>query len=169
VRLLPQPPVLEFQSPSEDYILQDLKLDVYPKSGPRKSKDRSKVGAVVVTKEAGAIALGYNGFPSGIEDDERLDNRKLKLNMIIHAEQNALLIAGYRSKGATLYVWGKAICSRCAVVIIQAGIERVFTQDPRFEKRKEWRDSGLIAEQMFNEVEIKPVYYAQETYLGGTP
>ena len=64
------------------------------------SKDpKSKVGAVI-TNETGAIALGYNGFPAGIEDDERLDNKKLKLDMIIHAEQNALLVAGSRAKGA---------------------------------------------------------------------
>ena len=41
----------------------------------------SKVGAVVVTNEGGAIALEYNGFPAGIEDDKRLDNRELKLDM----------------------------------------------------------------------------------------
>ncbi len=68
------------------------------------SKDpNAKVGAVI-TNEDGAIALGYNGFPKGIKDDKRLKNQKEKLPIIVHAEENALLQAGDRAKGATLYV-----------------------------------------------------------------
>ena len=122
------------------------------------SKDRnSKVGAVVVTNEGGAIALGYNGFPAGIEDDERLDNRDLKLDMIVHAEQNALLIAGFRAKGASLYVWGKPICARCAVLIIQAGIKRIIATNPENEidKNSLWYKSGVLALKMFKEVEME--------------
>lgn len=122
------------------------------------SKDpNSKVGAVVVTNEGGAIALGYNGFPAGIEDDERLDNKDLKLDMIIHAEQNALLIAGSRAKGASLYVWGKPICARCAVLIIQAGIERIIASNPEDEinKNSSWYKSGVLAVKMLKEVDME--------------
>ncbi len=124
------------------------------------SKDpKSKVGAVVVTNESGAIALGYNGFPSGIEDDTRLKKRNLKLDMIIHAEQNALIYAGSRAKGASLYVWGKPICARCAVVIIQMGIERIFSVTPEFENDPYWRDSGELAVRMFKETNKEINFY----------
>lgn len=126
------------------------------------SKDpNSKVGAVVVTNEGGAIALGYNGFPAGIEDDKRLDNRDLKLDMITHAEQNALLIAGSRAKGASLYVWGKPICARCAVLIIQAGIERIIATNPEDEidKNSAWYESGVLAVKMFREVNMEMTFY----------
>lgn len=125
------------------------------------SKDRAKVGAAIVTKEGGPIALGYNGFPAGVEDDKRLDNKDLKLEMIIHAEQNALLTAGTRAKGATLYVWGKPICSRCAVVIIQAGISRIVLTNPEDEKDKAsiWYTKGVLAIKMFKEAGIEIKYY----------
>jgi dCMP deaminase len=40
------------------------------------SKDPStKVGAVIVDDDNRVISIGYNGFPKGIKDDNRLDNR----------------------------------------------------------------------------------------------
>ena len=65
------------------------------------SKDpKAHVGAVVTTANDGAIALGYNGFPRGVEDRaSRLKNQELKLEMIVHAEQNALRIAGRGAQG----------------------------------------------------------------------
>lgn len=128
------------------------------------SKDpNSKVGAVI-TSNVGAIALGYNGFPAGIEDDERLDNKELKLDMVVHAEQNALIIAGSQARGASLYIWGKPICSRCAVLIIQAGIERIITIDPEDNKDSDWYESGNLAVKMFKEVGKKIIYYSPINY-----
>lgn len=131
------------------------------------SKDpRAKVGAVIVTKAGGAIALGYNGFPAGVVDDERLYKKELKLDMVIHAEQNALLTAGTRANGATLYVWGKPICARCAVLIIQAGISRIVLTNPEDEtdKTSSWYKLGILAVQMFTEAGIEMKYYkVQET------
>src|SRR5262245_56317864 len=64
------------------------------------SKDKAKVGAVLATPRSGAIALGYNGFPIGVEDRaERLEDPDIKLDMVVHAEQNALLIAGPAALG----------------------------------------------------------------------
>jgi dCMP deaminase len=131
------------------------------------SKDPStKVGAVVVARELGAIALGYNGFPAGVEDDQRLNKKRLKNDMIIHAEQNAMLIAGPQAKGASLYVWGKPICARCAVVIIQAGIERIIAISPETElnRRSKWAMSGRLAMRMFEEVERQVTIYDSSTY-----
>ncbi|SRR6266508_1081541 len=92
----------------------------------RWSKDpRAKIGAVITAQGGGPIAVGYNGFPSGVEDSaERLTNQRIKLDMVVHAEQNALVIAAQNARGGTIYVRGKPICSRCAGLIIQAGIAR---------------------------------------------
>ena len=128
------------------------------------SKDPTKVGAVVVASKGGAIALGYNGFPAGIEDNKRLNQKSLKNDMIIHAEQNALLIAGSRAHEASLYVWGKPICSKCAGIIIQAGIERIFTVSPESEPSKTWSRSGKRAMKMFNEVGMEINIYDPLTY-----
>ena len=92
------------------------------------SKDPStKVGAVIVDDDNRVISIGYNGFPKGLKDDHRLDNRDLKYDMVVHAEANALLFANAPTKGCTIYTWPFQPCSRCASLIIQAGIRRVVT------------------------------------------
>ncbi len=123
------------------------------------SKDpKAKVGAVLATKKKGAIALGYNGFPVGVEDSaERLNNKSIRLDMIIHAEQNALLIAGPASQEAELFVWGKPICARCAGLVIQAGISRVIAVDPETDKNSKWYETGKLAIEMFKEAGITTV------------
>ena len=103
------------------------------------SKDPStKVGAVIVGPDREIRSTGFNGFPRGIADtDERLNDRELKLSLVVHAEMNAILNAariGASVKGCVLYlaatddsgaVWGGAPCTRCAVEIIQAGIKEI--------------------------------------------
>jgi dCMP deaminase len=76
------------------------------------SLDKSKVGAVLVSKKGGDITLGYNGFPFGVKDDKRLQDRHQKLNIIVHAEVNAIIAAGSRASDGDLYVYGKSICAR---------------------------------------------------------
>jgi len=122
------------------------------------SKDeKAQVGAVITTDHGGAIALGYNGFPSGVDDSvERLEDKDLKLEMITHAEQNALLIAGRSTERAAIYVYGKPICSRCACLIIQSGITSVVSLSPEvLDKDSKWLEPGMIALQMFKEAGVK--------------
>lgn len=94
------------------------------------SKDpSSKIGAVIVDPETRRIlSTGYNGFPRGIKDDDRLLNRDEKYPLIVHAEKNAIYNAtwnGVSLKGSTIYVTGLPVCSGCALGIIQVGITRV--------------------------------------------
>ena len=58
----------------------------------RFSKDPStQVGAVIVDGMNRLVSIGYNGFPRGVaDDDERYNNRKTKLKLIVHAEANAI-------------------------------------------------------------------------------
>ena len=89
------------------------------------SKDPStKVGCVLV-KGKKVVSLGYNGLPMGVEDTfERLNNRELKYEMTVHAEINAVTTAalhGVSTSGATAYVTFHP-CSRCAAVLINAGV-----------------------------------------------
>lgn len=120
------------------------------------SKDPStQVGAVVAnTHTKRVVSMGFNGFPTGVDDlQDRLDNREIKYEMIVHAETNALLFAGPAAEGCTLYVSPLAPCARCGVVIIQAGIKRVVAPFP--DKKKEpWKTQSVISEQMFKEAGI---------------
>ncbi|WP_232612232.1 deaminase [Photobacterium phosphoreum] len=132
------------------------------------SLDKSKVGAVLVSKKGGEITLGYNGFPFGVKDDKRLQDKHQKLNIIVHAEVNAIIAAGSRASDGELYVYGKSICARCAGPIIQSGIKQVFAKKPKEEGTYnlpteegaiDWEEMGRISEGMFKEAKIKVIYY----------
>jgi len=121
------------------------------------SKDPSaKVGAVIVSKRGGDITVGYNGLPMGVDDTEaRLKDRDLKLEMIVHAEVNAIVAAGLRAQNSTLYVWGKPICARCAGPIIQSGVKRIVAFSPETgDADSKWRVTGQTALDMMKEVGI---------------
>lgn len=103
------------------------------------SKDpATRVGSVIVGPDHELLSAGFNGFPRGVADTpERLNDRETKLQLVVHAEMNALLAAartGMRLKGCTLYlaatddsglVWGGPPCTRCTVEIIQVGIAEI--------------------------------------------
>jgi len=116
------------------------------------SKDPStKVGAVIVDEDNRVVSIGYNGFPKGVRDDSRLENRDLKYDMIVHAEANALLFANAPVKGCTIYTWPFMPCSRCASLIIQAGIRRVVSvenNEPR------WQSNFRLSQEMFCEAGV---------------
>jgi dCMP deaminase len=118
------------------------------------SKDpSSQVGAVVV-KDNRIVAVGFNGFPSDVVDmPERLEDREVKYEMVVHAEVNALLIAGQRADGATIYVQGRPVCASCAGAIIQSGVQRVVAEPPPREGDGKWDKSGRIARTMFAEAD----------------
>jgi len=124
------------------------------------SKDpNAKVGAVLFSKKGGNISIGYNGFPMGVEDSaERLTDKETKLELVVHAEVNALIAAGSRAEGSTVYVWGKPICARCAGPIIQAGVKRIVALAPR-DTESHWDKSGKSAHQMFLEAGIVVDFY----------
>jgi dCMP deaminase len=120
------------------------------------SKDpRAGVGAVIVRNNR-VVATGFNGFPSEVLDRvERLQDKDTKLQMVVHAEENALIVAGRNSEGATIYVHGKPVCPRCAGSIIQAGVRRVVAERPEQNKGSSWHDLGRIALEMFAEAGVQ--------------
>jgi len=121
------------------------------------SKDPStRIGAVVV-RDRKILSTGYNGFPSGIEDNpDRLNVREVKYKYIVHGEMNAIYNAvehGVSLKGATLYAIGLPICSECAKGIIQVGIKRVVI--PRQIVAEQWIKSCDFTKELFAEAGIE--------------
>ena len=117
------------------------------------SKDPStKVGAVVADGNHRVISTGFNGLPSGVEDTlERLQDRDLKYQMVVHAERNAIIDARASLAGCSLYVWPMMPCSVCAAMIIQAGLAEVVapsSDNPR------WVESFRLTEEMFREAGV---------------
>ena len=86
---------------------------------------RRQVGCLLV-KDKMIISDGYNGTPTGFENDcETEDNRSKPY--VLHAEANAITKVAKSSNssdGSTLYVTDSP-CIECSKLIIQAGIKRV--------------------------------------------
>ena len=123
------------------------------------SKDPStKVGSVIVDDDRRVISLGYNGFPRGVEDDSRLNVRESKYKIITHAEANALLFAAEPLRGYTIYTYPFMPCSKCAGLIIQAGIKRVVSYTNSNER---WYEDFEVSRKMFSEAGVKVNEYAQ--------
>jgi dCMP deaminase len=117
------------------------------------SKDPStKVGSVIVDSDNTVISVGFNGLPRRIQDtDQRLNNRDIKLKMIIHAEINAIITAKRPLNGTTIYTYPFMSCSQCAGMIIQSGICRHISYKTNNER---WKDSFDLALEMFDEARV---------------
>ena len=90
---------------------------------------RRRVGALIV-KDKMIISDGYNGTPSGFENNCE-DQNNLTFPYVLHAEANAITKvakSNNSSEGATLYVTSSP-CMECSKLIIQAGIKRVVFYD----------------------------------------
>ncbi len=113
------------------------------------SKDpSSQVGCYIADQRHLPISFGFNGFPAGIADDERLHDREVKYAIIIHAEVNALLNAARSVEGGTIYTYPFMPCSQCASFLIQSRVGRVVAAahpNPRFTENFE-RARALLNE-----------------------
>ncbi|QMU63216.1 MAG: CMP deaminase [Flavobacteriaceae bacterium] len=86
---------------------------------------RKQVGALIV-KDRMIISDGYNGTPSGFDNDCEDEDGLTKWE-VLHAEANAILkvaASAQSCKGATLYIT-LSPCIHCSKLIHQAGIKRV--------------------------------------------
>src|SRR5271154_770498 len=113
-----------------------------------KSKDPStQTGAVIVRPDLSVASVGFNGFPKGMKDDPALyADRDKKYSRTVHCEINAQIFARQDLTGCSLYTWPFASCDRCAVQMIQCGIQRfVFPEMPP-EKAERWKTIMEIAE-----------------------
>ena len=134
----------------------------------RMSKDpATQAGAIVVGPDREVRSMGYNGLPRGIADTaDRLENKELKLSLVVHAEMNAILNAariGVSTRGCALYlaltdesgeVWGGPPCTRCTVELIQAGISEVVAK-PFKTQASFWKDSVEQARSLMREASIR--------------
>lgn len=120
------------------------------------SKDPStRVGAVLVSRDGRTIVPGYNGFPPGIADDDRLEDREAKLYLVQCAERNAIDNARFYPFRATLYTTFFP-CTECAKVILTKGVGRVVTPPPV--DREPWATKATWSLAMFEEASVEVTY-----------
>ena len=136
----------------------DLRFIEMARNAASWSKDPStQVGSVIVDDDKRVVSVGYNGFPKGVSDDERLYDREEKYKMIVHDERNALLFANKDVRNCNLYTYPFMPCSVCAGMIIQAGIKRVVTVR---NNNSRWQKDFVISRKMFKEAEVDLIEYS---------
>ena len=124
------------------------------------SKDPgTKVGSVLVSGKA-LTSVGYNGFPSSIEDkQELLDDRISKLQRTIHAEVNTILSADsstLESFAHSLYVYPFMPCAECAKLILaKPTIYRVVCPYTDVSKHVTWGNSFKTTRALFEEAGVE--------------
>lgn len=137
----------------ENYISWDEYFMGIAILSAQRSKDSStQVGACIVNEEKKIVAVGYNGMPTGCNDDdmpwERTGSTSLdtKYPFVCHAELNAILNRNTASlKNATLYVT-LFPCNDCAKAIIQSGIKRVVYAENKYADTEGVKASKLMFE-----------------------
>lgn len=119
-----------------------------------RSKDpNTQVGACIAGVDNRILSVGYNGTPSGLDDDsfpwDTTDNPLTdKHSYVIHAEANAIL--NYRGSlkdmtDARAYVT-LFPCQECAKTLVQAGVREVIYLDDKYHDTM----GGQIARAVFD-------------------
>jgi dCMP deaminase len=120
------------------------------------SKDPSTQVGCVLVKDKRVISTGYNGFPKNISDDfDRLVDRAQKYEIVVHAEVNAVTTAalhGVSTEGAAAYITLMP-CSRCASVLINAGVNAVYVAGGTTIPDR-WLENFILASKLLAEAGI---------------
>ncbi len=102
-----------------------------------RSKDpNTQVGAAIVDENHRVVSVGYNGFPTGVSDEEFPWGRDggvldSKYAFVVHAELNAILNSQRSVRGCTIYV-SLFPCNECAKAIIQSGIKKIVYESDKY-------------------------------------
>ncbi|MDE5738153.1 MAG: dCMP deaminase family protein [Oscillospiraceae bacterium] len=118
-------------------------------SAQRSKDNHTQVGACIVNEDKKIVSVGYNGMPTGCNDDIMPWEREgeflqTKYPFVCHAELNAILNSSVNLKNCVLYVT-LFPCNECAKAIIQSGIKQVIYLDNKYAGT----DGVRASEQMF--------------------
>jgi len=93
-----------------------------------------QIGTVIVNERHEIVATGYNGNPRGMRHCEEIgcvrekqgipSGERAEVCTAVHSEQNALIQAGTRARGGTIYTLFNP-CNTCAKMIANAGLAKV--------------------------------------------
>ncbi|MDE6774989.1 MAG: dCMP deaminase family protein [Ruminococcus sp.] len=147
----------------QDYISWDeYFMGIAMLSAQRSKDNNTQVGACIVNNEKKIVAVGYNGMPTGCNDDEMPWEREgetsldTKYPFVCHAELNAILNSNSASlSGCTLYVT-LFPCNECAKAIIQSGIKKVVYHSNKYADS----ESTAAASFLFRKCGIECVDYS---------
>jgi dCMP deaminase len=152
--------------PMDDRTRTFLRL-AYTYAASNSDDQETKNGAVLVC--GGEVEVfGANRFPDGVAVTPERLQRPEKYEYIIHAEQDAIIQAaknGIATQGLEMFCpW--VPCTKCAQLIIQAGIKRVVAHKRAHDKTNErWTASIDKAVAMLEEAGVE--YVRADGEIGG--
>ena len=140
-----------------DYITWDeYFMGIALLSAQRSKDNNTQVGACIVNNDKKILSLGYNGMPTGCDDDKMPWEREgdnpvnTKYMYVCHAELNAILnYRGGSLEGTKLYV-SLFPCNECAKAIIQSGIKEVVYMSDKYANEA----NTIVSKRMFDMVGI---------------
>ena len=146
-----------------DYISWDEYFMGIALFSAQRSKDsNTQVGACIVSNENKILSVGYNGMPTGCNDDEMPWAREgesaldTKYPFVCHAELNAILNSSTGSvKNSRIYV-SLFPCNECAKAIIQSGIKEVIYMEDKYSNSAE----VIASKRMFDMAGVKYKEYS---------
>ncbi len=148
----------------EDYLSWDAYfMGVALLSAERSKDNNTQVGSCIVSRDNKILSMGYNGMPTGCDDDrmpwDRIGNPlDTKYLYVCHAELNAILNYGAGSlKDSRIYTT-LFPCNECTKAIIQSGIREVIYYSDKYAGS----DSTIAAKRMFDMVGIRYRQYIPE-------
>jgi len=125
----------------------------FAKHAATKSKDTTKVGAILVGTDGEVRLTAFNGVPRGVDDVLTRYDRPQKYMWCQHAERNLISFAaryGIATDGCRVYCTHFP-CSQCAGALVQAGIKVVCVGDGVTNMPEE---EFKVAEIMFDEAGV---------------
>ena len=136
----------------EDYITWEQYFMGLALLSAERSKDPStQVGACIVNKDNKIVSVGYNGAPTGYDDDKDMnwerdgDFLNTKYAYVCHSELNAILNSNTDVRNCKLYVT-LFPCNECAKVIIQSGIKEIIYLSDKYDGT----EGNIAAKKMFD-------------------
>jgi dCMP deaminase len=118
----------------------------------KESHDPStKVGCIIVD-QGNIVALGFNHIPRRIRFMEnQIQDRSWKYSRVIHAELDAVLKLGKQIVKHPIMYSTHYPCDRCAALIVEAGIQELYTKKIPLDMIERWGESMKIASQILQD------------------
>ncbi len=143
-------------------------------SGHRSKDPHTQVGACIVNDKNKIVGAGYNGLPSGCNDDEFPWSKEggfleTKYAFVCHAELNAILNnIGMDLHGCKIYT-ALFPCNECAKAIVQSGISEVVYLSNKYEhtdsakaSRRMLETAGIKCREVETQIETITLSYRKE-------
>lgn len=116
-------------------------------------------GCTLVDKDNHILAMGYNSFPAGMNDNELPLTKPEKYEWMEHSETNCVANSPVPVKGSRAYITGMP-CWNCAKTLARHGVKHWIVADRHGHKDKSLDKSELtqklIEEQGISVVVVKP-------------